>query len=293
MPPIPTSEEPNELNSPVSNTGSKRVTAGRWEYNQQPNPHFLVVVSTKSVATFLSGYNTRLFQNDLQSTQGCTEQDVIVGSKIMKADEGSNGTCLCVVLQGGNVIFYSLPHLNPIAKITLPADVVANRRLDDMSLSADGRMVVWSAPFELDQYLVLLQTNLPHGEAVVLHNPSIRMPPHPVQETAAQKPKKSWLDTVQSAFQKGPLTVTEFDKITAQSSSSAGGSGGSNTAKAQEESSGVGGVFKELGMKMNERGERLSELETKFEDMNQASGDFLKAVRDYNERQARKKWWEL
>lgn len=58
-------------------------------------------------------------------------------------------------------------------------------------------------------------------------------------------------------------------------------------------SSGPSGVFAELGDKMNERGERLNELNQKFEEMNAASGNFLKAVKEYNERQARKKWWEF
>jgi hypothetical protein len=58
-------------------------------------------------------------------------------------------------------------------------------------------------------------------------------------------------------------------------------------------SKGPGGVFSELGDKMNERGERLNELNQKFEDMNAASGDFLKSVKEYNDRQARKKWWEF
>lgn len=53
------------------------------------------------------------------------------------------------------------------------------------------------------------------------------------------------------------------------------------------------GVFAELGDKVNERGEKLDQLDKKFEDMSAASGDFLKAVKEYNERQERKKWWEF
>ncbi|KAI8147140.1 hypothetical protein BJV82DRAFT_508679 [Fennellomyces sp. T-0311] len=287
------SDEPAELNSP---SGSKRVTAGRWDYTPQPNPHYLVLVSSKSVATFLSGYNTRLFHIDLQSTPGCTEQDTILQSQVMSADEG--GTCLAIVLLNGNIVFYSLPHLNPLAKVSLPEDLVANRRLDAMSLSADGRIVLWTGAYELEQYLVLLQTNLPYGEAVVLYNPSLKLPHHPVQAATTQKPKKSWLDTVQGAFQKGPVTVTELDTISkgldpAKKAAMVKAAESASGSKAHKESSAIPGVFQELGMKMNERGERLNELETKFEDMNQASGDFLKAVRDYNERQARKKWWEF
>lgn len=67
-------------------------------------------------------------------------------------------------------------------------------------------------------------------------------------------------------------------------------------AKMEKEASGStgpGGVFSQLGDKMNERGERLNQLDQKFQDMNAASGDFLKAVKEYNDRQARKKWWEF
>lgn len=67
-------------------------------------------------------------------------------------------------------------------------------------------------------------------------------------------------------------------------------------AKMNESSSdnkGPGGVFSQLGQQMNERGERLNELDKKFEDMNTASGDFLKAVKELNDKQTRKKWWEF
>ena len=64
-------------------------------------------------------------------------------------------------------------------------------------------------------------------------------------------------------------------------------------ASAEASGSGLGGVFQELSQKMNERGEKLDQLQNKFEDMSAQSGDFLKAVREYNERQARKKWWEF
>ena len=65
-------------------------------------------------------------------------------------------------------------------------------------------------------------------------------------------------------------------------------------AKHQEgSSSGPGGVFSQLGEKMNERGDKINQLDQKFQDMNAASGDFLKAVKEYNARQERKKWWEF
>jgi vacuolar-type H+-ATPase subunit I/STV1 len=84
----------------------------------------------------------------------------------------------------------------------------------------------------------------------------------------------------------GPNEIRQ-QKIEAYKAKHNNESSGGNSSK------GPGGVFSELGDKMNERGERLNQLDKKFEDMNTASGDFLKAVKEYNERQARKKWWEF
>jgi predicted transcriptional regulator len=67
----------------------------------------------------------------------------------------------------------------------------------------------------------------------------------------------------------------------------------STKKRQQTQGQGQGNVFQELNNKVNERGERLNELDQKFKEVNQASGDFLKAIKDYNERQAQKKWWEF
>ncbi|KAI9273990.1 hypothetical protein EDC94DRAFT_115820 [Helicostylum pulchrum] len=107
------------------------------------------------------------------------------------------------------------------------------------------------------------------------------MPPHPsLVNQQQQRPKKSWLDTVAGAFTREPLTLNEMDLLKAYKAK-------------QYEPSPSKGVFSELGDKVNERGEKLDQLDKKFSDMNAASGDFLKAVKDYNERQERKKWWEF
>ncbi|KAI8613334.1 hypothetical protein BC830DRAFT_1132694 [Chytriomyces sp. MP71] len=52
-------------------------------------------------------------------------------------------------------------------------------------------------------------------------------------------------------------------------------------------------AFAETKNKLNERGELLSNLERKFGDLNESSGNFLKTITEYNERQAKKKWYEL
>ncbi|KAI9359988.1 hypothetical protein DFJ73DRAFT_92972 [Zopfochytrium polystomum] len=44
--------------------------------------------------------------------------------------------------------------------------------------------------------------------------------------------------------------------------------------------------------KLNERGEALSNLERRMNDLNHASASFAETVRKYNEEQAKKKWWQ-
>jgi hypothetical protein len=136
---------------------------------------------------------------------------------------------------------------------------------------------------------------------VILFDSQKVMPPHPSLVTdQQQKPKKTWLGTVAGAFQREPLTVTDMDLLMGRVPMEDPNEVRKQKmeaykAKMQNDSasSKPGGVFSELGDKMNERGDRINELDKKFEDLNAASGDFLKAIKDYNERQARKKWWEF
>lgn len=48
---------------------------------------------------------------------------------------------------------------------------------------------------------------------MILHTNQTVIPARPTVVESSTQAKKSWLDTVQSAFQKGPLTVTELDTL--------------------------------------------------------------------------------
>ncbi|ORZ00238.1 hypothetical protein BCR43DRAFT_133960 [Syncephalastrum racemosum] len=185
-------------------SGSKRVHA-KVDYQPQADPHLLVMVTPVLVSVFLSGCAVRLFQLDLQEVMG---NDRVVVSRIAKIQ---TIVCLVTVMQSGAILVNALPTLEPIAKVNLPAEYL----LREVSLSGDGRVTAWSARFELQQILVLLQNEIPNGESVMLHDNQIRIPPHPTAVAAetAQKTKKSWLDTVQTAFQKGPVTVPELNTL--------------------------------------------------------------------------------
>ncbi|KAJ3408386.1 hypothetical protein HDU80_005890 [Chytriomyces hyalinus] len=77
------------------------------------------------------------------------------------------------------------------------------------------------------------------------------------------------------------------------SPSSAASSSSSRTDAAIAASGGGNDVFNDARNKLNERGELLSNMERKFGDLSESSGNFLKTIQEYNERQSKKKWYEL
>lgn len=207
-PPLPgsTHEEPavNAADEETGRSGSKRVQA-KVDYQPQVDPHLLVLVTPTLISVFLGGCAVRLFQLDVQEVMG---NDRVVVSRIAKIEAI---VCLVTVMQSGAILVNTLPMLEPVAKVNLPAEYLTR----EVSLSGDGRVTAWSGRFELQQILILLQNEIPNGESVMLHDNQIRVPPHPttVAAEAAQKTKKSWLDTVQTAFQKGPVTVPELNTL--------------------------------------------------------------------------------
>ncbi|KAI7897520.1 uncharacterized protein BX663DRAFT_533788 [Cokeromyces recurvatus] len=283
-------------------TLTKRIAAiGKADYRHQENPHLIIFVSTTGINVCLSGCNIKLFSKDFNQN---TEVKILKGEIVTS----NNSVCLCLLSSNGKLSFYSLPTLETMLEMNLPSNCQLNR-LQEASISSDGRIIFWTGAYELEQYSFIPKPDLKIGESVFLFDPQRAIPPHPsnLLQKQQQRNKKSWLDTITNSFQKEPLTLNELDllmgrvpaedpneirrqkveayKATIEQQQQNGSSIGSNK--------GLGSVFSQLGEKMNERGEKLDQLDKKFQDMNTASGDFLKAIKDYNERQARKKWWEF
>ncbi|KAK4514310.1 uncharacterized protein ATC70_001902 [Mucor velutinosus] len=276
---------------------SKRMAAiGKGEYRQQEHPHLHVCISTYSVHIFLSGFNVKLFAREFN----------VNAAKIIRGQvvHSHQGVCLVLLMDNGKLAFYSLPALELMLEMSLPNHCLLDR-LPEASLSKDGRVVFWSGKYEMEQFSFIPKPDMHFGESVILFDSSRAMPSHPslITQQQQQKTKKTWLDTVAGAFQKEPLTLHDLDLLMGRvpmedSNELRRQKIDAYKAKMEKEangssSKGPGGVFSQLGDKMNERGEKLNQLDQKFQDMNAASGDFLKAVKEYNERQARKKWWEF
>ncbi|KAL0074591.1 hypothetical protein J3Q64DRAFT_1853622 [Phycomyces blakesleeanus] len=271
----------NENVPPVPKLPTGRSNDGRPDYKVQPDPHFIVLVNSNTVRVALSGYQVRLFKTAIDELEGWKTGDWIIRGQVI---ELKVGTCLSLLLQSGKIVLYSLPTLRPLVYLEPPPRLLVDR-LHEATLTADGRITLWTGRFELEQYTYMLQNEISFGESVMLYDPGRMLGPRPVTVTPA--PKKTWLGTVTNAFQKEPLSIEELDD---QMGRHPPPSVEENTHKHDVKGK---GVFEELGDQMNERGDRLNQLDKKFQDMSDASGDFLKAIQEYNERQAKKKWWEF
>ncbi|KAI8987109.1 hypothetical protein BDB01DRAFT_719971 [Pilobolus umbonatus] len=291
------SEKEDQIPKPNTNTQiplykdtSKRMAAiGKAEYRYQDDPHLIIFVTKTTAQVMLSGYNVKLFSKEFRD-EHILQSQIIFTSK---------GVCLCLLFNLGRIGFYSLPLLDMMLETQVPK-YCSMSRLNEASISSDGRMVTWTGKYEMKQFSFVKQPDRHIGESIILYDPQRSIPLHPSLVNQQKTNKKTWLTTVAGAFQKEALTLDELDtlmgriptedptEIRKQRIEAA-----KNKAAESSKSSGPGGLFAELGNKMNERGERIGELDQKMQEMNAASGDFLKAVKDYNERQARKKWWEF
>lgn len=123
---------------------SKRMAAiGKGEYRQQEHPHLHVCISTYSVHIFLSGFNVKLFAREFNVNAAKIVRGQVVHSH--------QGVCLVLLMDNGKLAFYSLPGLEVMLEMSLPNHCLLDR-LQEASLSEDGRVVFWSGKYEMEQF---------------------------------------------------------------------------------------------------------------------------------------------
>jgi hypothetical protein len=159
----------NNSNTAPTNVPSKRMAAiGKGEYKQQESPHFIITVSPHSISVFLSGYNVRLFFKQLSKETEVIRSEIIKSNGKWLQEKHSElysnslileSTCLCLLLNNGKLVFYSLPAIEPLLEISLPNNTLIDR-LQEASLSLDGRVVYWTGKYELEQYSFIHKPNL-------------------------------------------------------------------------------------------------------------------------------------
>lgn len=145
----------------LSNISSKRIAAlGKAEYRQQDNPHFIICVSAHAVNVYLAGFNVKLYSREFKEFSIVQSEIVQNYSKCIKEKEIrerkltlniASSSCLSLVCGHGKLLCFSLPKIEPIAELTLPEKTLP-KKLIEASLSQDGRVVLWTGQYEIEQY---------------------------------------------------------------------------------------------------------------------------------------------
>ncbi|KAJ3179675.1 hypothetical protein HDU87_002881 [Geranomyces variabilis] len=185
---------------------------------------------------------------------------------------------MVVITHTGMIKAIKLPSLEPLWSESLPLsqpEGLLAQRLGSTFIARDGRIVVWTGDKEFRVFSIAKDTaSLPDVE--------FRM----YELTKA-------MEWARVNNQRPPSTAhrTERDKLFVPATALAPPRGSSTNAS--QSSSGSATPFGQTKQALNERGEKLSALENKFSDMADASGSFLSKIQEYNERQAKKKWYQL
>nr|KAJ3422122.1 hypothetical protein HK105_001070 [Polyrhizophydium stewartii] len=169
-----------------------------------------------------------------------------------------NGTPHVIALTHlGRMLVYELPALDLVASIPLPETVDASK-LSSAHISEDGRLGCWMADGHWEMLsLISDRSSFPDVE-VRLYD---MYRAHQWHQSRGLRPNASGRNPA-------------HDSLCDQLRESA------NLAQQARE-------------KLNERGERLQQLETKFGDLAGSSKTFVDTIREYNERQANKAWWQF
>ncbi|KAJ3189284.1 hypothetical protein HDU85_002912 [Gaertneriomyces sp. JEL0708] len=185
--------------------------------------------------------------------------DVIVKSSVCSV---RGEPTLVNVTAGGKVQAFELPTLTRLWEASLPTG--DNARLSDAAVSNTGRIIRRTGDNEFRLYYVLEDlTSLPVVEARLY------------DATKATKWAKMNRVVVASSGDN-----REHGKLFR-------GSGAEATVVVSDS------PFGHAKEALAERGERLNMLQERFGELEDSSHSFLSTVREYNKRQAQKKWWQL
>jgi hypothetical protein len=140
---IASSTASSAVSSTSTNITSKRMAAiGKAEYRHQENPHLIVCISSKGINIVLSGYNVKLFSKEIPKDVTIVRGEIV---------EAHSGVCVCLLLSTGKLAFYTLPNLELMLEMSLPGHCLLDR-LQEASMSRDGRVVFWTGKYEMEQY---------------------------------------------------------------------------------------------------------------------------------------------
>ncbi|KNC77892.1 hypothetical protein SARC_09658 [Sphaeroforma arctica JP610] len=258
---------------------------------------FGVAVSGSSVSLLSLPANVILSTFDTPNSMAIASATVINWSVPFTSPSGETvGNvlhCGLVLLDDvGNLSLLSLPDLKPI----VPAAQTTLKGLTGIpSVSPDGRLVAISHTGSVEHWSIIRAENrlgLP-ASLGCFFTPGILLPP---RETAGG-------GFLSSVFGGNDASVDRASLFTMSDGSDAmqriaGAREHRDTAKqkmmdTKQQSETIGDTMRENKQMLQERGEKLESIGDKTEDMKNDAQNFLGNIREYNRKQAAKKWYQI
>ncbi|KAJ3156234.1 hypothetical protein HDU86_003998 [Geranomyces michiganensis] len=248
-----------------------RQAAARGKTGAPASDHYVLIVLDKSVCVIVLEPG-----KEPEVLASWSSPDPLVNAGICWV----GGEAVMVVITfNGTIKAIKLPSLQPIWSENLPmakAGELFEQGLRSAFIAKDGRIVIWTGGTQFRTFNIVDDTS-------GLPDVDIRM----YELTRA-------MEWARANNVRPPSTALRSDRdkllmpATAQASPR-----GASAHSSQSNPGSSGSQYGQTVQALNERGEKLQALENKFSDMADASGSFLSKIQEYNERQAKKKWYQL
>ncbi|XP_004364348.2 hypothetical protein CAOG_01480 [Capsaspora owczarzaki ATCC 30864] len=273
--------------APAAVVGSSSSSAPDEAAATSTENHFVVIVSTQQIRAMVMPEQKRLHKFHLPAN------DSFMASRVASVGAES---CLLATTRSGACRVFGLLDLRPLLEVKGPELGVFG--LDVCTLSPDCRAMFVTEQNELQRITFTFNDALCHELSGGLFNPSTPMPSRPT--ASMLKSIFSGTSVVDrdelfggggQSFAGEQMETSDQKRIRAERAARNVGNAGLQATTGDSET--VKGALANAGMALNERGEKLNRVVERSENMAKSAADFASRVREYNAKEAAKKWYEL
>ncbi|KAJ8331748.1 hypothetical protein O5D80_000637 [Batrachochytrium dendrobatidis] len=241
----------------------------RSDYRYRPSndiEQHIVVVSRRSVKILVLKTDRNPF---VEAQQSFSEtQHIVCGRVVYILNDAPH---VVAVTNLGRLIVFVLPSLEMIAQVPLPSGI-DSRNLAKTTITLDGRLGCWMADGHWEMFGIISNpTQYPQIDIRLydLYRQSQWYNAKGIQQSSTHRNAQHDLLFGSTYSQRDELGLDKTNKPRGNDAMSA------------------------MTNKLDERGERLAQMETKTSELADASKQFVSRIKEYNEQQAKKSWWQF
>ncbi|KAJ3270706.1 hypothetical protein HK104_004868 [Borealophlyctis nickersoniae] len=192
---------------------------------------------------------------------------------------------LVLLTSVGWVIALALPGLEVVWETQVGLSPFAAEHIHDSYISPTGEVVLRTAEYEFKLCTIVRDANgPPRTEPRIYDYTKATMWARSIGASLNKANVDADLDLL--FMPQGVDAVADDSSEHGRRSISGGGGGGGGGGDPSN-------PFEKTKQQLQERTDRLENLDRKFGDLDNAAQQFADKIREYNERQAQKKWWQL